>query len=155
VLLLVGAAAQLWDVKRELAAIESKRAEIRPTVAKVAEARAMIDGIQRRVAAIGPIETNATRWSAVLAEVAGHLPRDAYLVTMRGAADSLLVEGLAGRAASTFAALERAPTIGSVQPAGAIRRDVTPDGVPVERFTIAARLSGPDSAPPAAKRSRR
>jgi hypothetical protein len=115
----------------------------------------MIDGIQRRVAAIGPIETNATRWSAVLAEVAGHLPRDAYLVTMRGAADSLLVEGLAGRAASTFAALERAPTIGSVQPAGAIRRDVTPDGVPVERFTIAARLSGPDSAPPAAKRSRR
>ena len=155
VFLLVGAAAQLWDVKRELAAIESKRAEIRPTVAKVADARAMIDGIQRRVAAIAPIETNATRWSAVLAEVAGHLPRDAYLVNVRGASDTLLVEGLAGRAASTFAALERAPTIGSVHPAGAIRRDVTADGVPVERFTIAARLTGPDSAPPAAKRSRR
>jgi hypothetical protein len=153
-LMLLGAGAQLWDAKRELAALQARRAEIRLTVGKVADARATIDRIQRRVAAIAPLETSATRWSLVLAEVAAHLPRDAYLVNVRGASDTLLVEGLAGRAATTFAALERAPTIGSVQPAGAIRRDVAPDGAPVERFSLAARVTARDSAA-AGKRSRR
>ena len=154
-LLLVGAAARLWDAKRELAALQAKRAEIRAAVNEVAQARGMIDAIQRRVAALTPLESSATHWSAVLTEVAGHLPRDAYLVTVRGAADTLLVEGLAGRAAGTFEALERAPTIRAVQPAGAIRRDVTADGVPVERFIIAARLAGPDSVPAATRKPRR
>ena len=153
-LALVGAAAQLWDAKRELAAIEAKRAEIRPAVSKVAEARGMIDAIQRRVAALAPVESNATHWSAVLAELAGHLPNDSYLVDVRGASDSLMVEGVAARAAGTFAALKRAPTIRSVQPAGAIRRDVTAEGAPVERFSIAARRAGSDSFPAATKRPR-
>lgn len=153
-LVLIGAAAQLWDAKRELAALEAKRAEIRAAVSEVVEARGMIDAIQRRVAALTPLESNATHWSAVLAEVARYLPRDAYLVDVRGASDSLMVEGLAGRAAGTFAALERAPTIRSVRPAGAIRRDVTADGVPVERFSIAARLAGSDSVLAATRRPR-
>lgn len=155
VLVAVGAAAQLWDARRELAALKARRGEIAGAVGEVTAARSMIDAIQRRVAALAPLESGATRWSAVLTEVAGHLPRDAYLVNVRGASDSLLVEGLAGRAASTFAALERAPTIHSVQPAGAIRRDATPDGVPVERFTIAARLVRPDSVPAAPRTPRR
>jgi hypothetical protein len=153
-LLFIGAAARLWDAHRELAALKARRAEISGAVNEVTAARAMIDAIQRRVAALAPLESGATRWSAVLTEVAGHLPRDAYLVSVRGASDSLLVEGLAGRAASTFAALERAPTIHTVQPAGAIRRDVTADGVPVERFTIAARLVRPDSMPATPRKPR-
>ena len=154
-LLFVGAAARLWDAHRELAALKARRAEISGAVNEVTAARAMIEAIERRVAALAPLESGATRWSAVLTEVAGHLPRDAYLVNVRGASDTLLVEGLAGRAASTFAALERAPTIHTVQPAGAIRRDVTADGVPVERFSIAARLVRPDSMPPAARKPRK
>ena len=145
VLLLIGAAAQLWDAQRELAAIEAQRAGIRDAVGKVAEARGMIDAIQRRVSALAPIESEATRWSAVLAEVAGYLPRDAYLVNVRGAGDTLTVEGVAGVAATTVVALERAPTIRGVRPSGEIRRDLTADGVPVQRFTLTARLGGRDS----------
>jgi hypothetical protein len=147
VLTLVGAGAQLWDARRELAALQTQRDLISESVNEVVQARAVIDGIQRRLTALTPLESHATRWSAVLAEVAGHLPRDAYLVNVRGAADTLTVEGLAGRAASTFAALERAPTIRSVTPAGAIRRDVTDEGVPLERFSITARVGARDSTP--------
>ena len=152
-LLLVGAAAPLWDAKRELVAIDARRGEIREAVSKVAEARGTIDAIQRRVSALTPIESEATRWSAVLAEVAGHLPRDAYLVNVRGAADTLTVEGVASVAATTVAALERAPNIRAVRPAGEIRRDLTPEGVPVQRFTLTARVGGRDSS--ATPRSRR
>ena len=154
VLLLVGLAAPLWDAKRELAAIDAQRARIRDAVSKVAEARGTIDAIQRRVSALTPIESEATRWSAVLAEVAGHLPRDAYLVNVRGAADTLTVEGVASVAATTVAALERAPNIGGVRPTGEIRRELTPDGAPVQRFTLTARIGGRDSTTTAA-RSRR
>jgi hypothetical protein len=153
-LFIVGAGARLWDAKRELAAIEVKRAEIHDAVGEVIAARGMIDGIQRRIMALAPLEADATHWSVILAEVAARLPRDAFLDNVRGASDTLLVEGLAGRAASTFAALERAPSIRSVQPAGAIRRELTADGVPVERFSIAARLTGPDSAGAPVKRPR-
>jgi hypothetical protein len=154
-LFLIGEAAALWDAKRELAALEAQRATIRPAVSEVMEARGVIDAIQRRVAALGPIESGATHWSAVLAEVAGHLPRDAYLVNLRGAGDTLAVEGLAGRAAGAFSALERAPTIRAVQATDDIRRDVTPDGAAVERFAISARLTGPDSMRPAPRKPRR
>ena len=145
VFLIIGAAAQLWDARRELAAVQARRAEIRATVTGATEARTTVEVLQRRLAALEPLETNATRWSAVLAEVTAHLPRDAYLLTVRGAADTLTVEGVASRAAGVFERLARAPNIRSVQPAGSIRRDVTEAGQAVERFTLAARL-GRDSA---------
>jgi Tfp pilus assembly protein PilN len=150
VFIIIGAAAQLWDLRRELAVVQARRAEIREAVSGATEARGSIELLQRRLAALEPIESRATRWSAVLAEVASHLPRDAYLVSIRGAADTLTVEGLASSAAGVFERLERAPGIISVQPAGSIRRDVDDAGVTLERFTIAARL-GRDTAAVAPK----
>ena len=142
---IIGAAAQLWGARRELAVVQARRAEIRGAVSGATEARGSIELLQRRLAELGPIESQATRWSAVLAEVAAYLPRDAYLVSVRGGADTLTVEGLASSAAGVFERLERAPGIISVQPAGSIRRDVDDAGVTLERFTIAARL-GRDTA---------
>jgi hypothetical protein len=144
--LIIGAAARLWDARRELAVVQARREEIRGAVSGATEARGSIELLQRRLAALEPIESRATRWSAVLAEVASYLPRDAYLVSVRGGADTLTVEGLASSAAGVFERLERAPGILSVQPAGSIRRDVTDAGVALERFTLAARLTGDTAA---------
>ena len=143
--LVVGAAAQLWDVRREVASIQARRAEIRGAVDGASEARATIESLRRRLIALQPLEQNATRWSAVLAEVASYLPRDAYLVDVRAAADSMVLEGVASRAAGVFDRLARAPGIAAVKPAGSIRRDVTDAGATVERFSLAARI-GRDSA---------
>ena len=144
-LVVVGAAAQLWDVRRELASVQARRAEIRGAVDGASEARTTIESLRRRVTALQPLEQNATRWSTVLAEVAAYLPRDAYLVDVRAAADTMVLEGIASRAAGVFDRLVRAPAIATVKPAGSIRRDVTDAGETVERFSLAARI-GRDSA---------
>ena len=141
IFLLIGAAAQLWDVRRELASVQARRAEIRGAVNGASEARARIESLQRRLTALEPFEADATRWSAVLAEVASHLPRDAYLVDIRATRDSMVLEGIAARAAGVFDRLSRAPSIASVRPAGSIRRDVTEAGATIERFSLAAQLA--------------
>ena len=141
----IGAAAQLWDVRRELASVQARRAEIRDAVNGASEARATIESLRRRLTALEPLESNATRWSAVLAQVASYLPRDAYLVDVRAAADSMVLDGVASRAAGVFDRLARAPAIASVRPAGSIRRDITDAGATIERFSLAARI-GRDSA---------
>ena len=143
--LVVGAAARLWDVRRELASVQARRAEIREAVNGATEARGTIESLRRRLTALEPMEADATRWSAVLAGVAAHLPRDAYLVDVRASADSVVLDGIASRAAGVFDRLTRAPGITAVRPAGSIRRDVTEAGVPVERFSLSARV-GRDSA---------
>ena len=146
VFLLVGAAAQLWDVRRELAAVQARRAEIRTAVNGASEARTTIESLRRRLTALEPVESDATRWSAVLAQVAAYLPRDAYLVDVRASADSMTLQGIAARAAGVFDRLSRAPSIASVKPAGSIRRDITESGATIERFSLAARLSRDSAA---------
>ena len=141
VFLLVAAGAQLWDVRRELASVQARRAEIRAAVDGASEARTTIEALRRRLTALEPVEADATRWSAVLAQVAAYLPRDAWLVDVRATADSMVLEGIASRAAGVFDRLSRAPAIASVKPAGSIRRDVTESGATIERFSLAARLS--------------
>ena len=143
--LVLGAVAQLWDVRRELASVQARRAEIRAAVNGASEARATIESLRRRLTTLAPLEADATRWSAVLAEVATYLPRDAYLVDVRATADSMVLEGIASRAAGVFDRLARAPGISGVRPAGSIRRDVTETGAPIERFSLSARV-GRDSA---------
>lgn len=147
-LLIVGAGAQLWDARRELAAVQARRAEIRAAVNGASEARAAIETLRRRLTALEPVEANATRWSAVLAEVAAHLPRDAYLVDVRTKADTVILDGIASQAAGVFQRLARAPGIASVTPAASIRRDVTDAGATIERFSIRARLSRDSAAAP-------
>ena len=138
--------------RRELAAVQARRAEIRGTVSGATDVRIAIETLQRRLSALEPIEASATRWSAVFTEVAAHLPRDAYVVRVRGAADSLTIEGLASRAAGVFERLDRAPGIASIEPAASIRHEMSDAGVTVERFSIAARLARDSVAAPASPR---
>jgi Tfp pilus assembly protein PilN len=144
--LIVAAWAQLWGLRREVAAVQEQRTRIKSGIGQVIEARRVIEDIERRLGALAPYEAEATRWSAVLATVATRLPRDAYLTSLAGTGDTVIVEGSALQAAGVFRALQRAPGIDSVG-ASEIRRDVSETGASTERFTMAAVLSRPDSTP--------
>ena len=158
-LLVLAAGLELWGVRRELAAVQARRAELRPRVAAAMAAQSGVDGRLRQATALADAERGATRWTALLATLADHLPEDAYVVALRGRADSVVVEGLATSAADALAAVERAPGIAGVRTAAPVRTDLeTDDGG--ERFTFVARLAppvGPElpPAPPAARPARR
>ena len=158
-LLVLAAGLELWGVRGELAAVRGRRAELRP---RVAAAMASQTGVEERLGqatALAEAERGATRWTALLATLAEHLPEDAYVVALRGRADSVVVEGLATSAADALAAIERAPGIAGVRTAAPVRTDLETDEGG-ERFTFAARLAppvGPElpPAPPAPRPTRR
>ena len=70
-----------------------------------------------------------------------NLPEDAHLTAFRGQADSLWLEGIADRAAGVFEAMQSAPDVLGVRAQAPIRRELRDGEVPIERFTLAARLA--------------
>jgi hypothetical protein len=153
-LLAVAIGAQMWGLKREIAAVQAERDRIRASVRQVVDARTVIGSLTSRLAALQPFETDAPRWSVVIGSMATSLPRDAHLISLTASDDSVMVDGVAKRAPGVFPALQRAAGITSVQPAAAIRRDVDESGAPIERFSLVARVAPRDSTPAAARSPR-
>ena len=144
--LLVGAGAlELWGVRRELAAVITERMELRGRLAGALATRDTVTMLAEQLAALQSAEASAPRWSEALALVAAHLPRDAHLLSLRAEGDSLLLEGVAHRAAPVLEAMARVPAALAVRAQGSIRQELRDDIGQVERFTMSVRLTG--SAP--------
>ena len=142
-LLAAAGAAELWGTRRELARVTAARSAIRGPLGGVLATRDTLAAIADQLAALRSAEAGAPRWSGALAVVAQHLPRDAYALSLRTEADSVVVEGVAEHAAPVFDALRRAPSVLAVRAQGSIRQEIH-DGVgAVERFTLVARLAPP------------
>jgi hypothetical protein len=140
-MLLLSAGLELWGVKRELAAVEDERRAVRGVVAQAIELRQTVEGIQGRLDGLAVAEATASRWSGVIADVADHLPADAHLISLRGAADTLVLEGVANRAAGAFEGLRGAPGVIGVRAEAPIRQESQDSGATVERFSLGARLA--------------
>ncbi|HEX6616911.1 MAG TPA: hypothetical protein VF046_11460 [Gemmatimonadales bacterium] len=142
-LLVLAAGLELWGARRELDAVEARRTAHRAQVLKAMELREGIEQVEARVASLARAEAEVSRWSPALADVAQRLPRDAYLLSLSGTADTLRLEGLAGRAAGVFDAVRRVPGIKGVRADAPIRQEARDSATPVEHFLLAARLGGP------------
>jgi hypothetical protein len=140
-MLLLSAALELWGAHRALRQVQSDRAAIRPLVAQAMDIRQEVEGVQDRLRALAAAESGASRWTAVIADVADHLPKDAYLLSLRGASDSLVLEGVAQRAAGVFESLRDAPRVVAVRAEAPIRQESQDSAAPVERFILGARLA--------------
>lgn len=140
-MLVLSAGIELWGAHRELAALEAERRDMRPLVVQAMDLRQTIEGVQERLEALAAAEAGASRWSTVIADVAEHLPSDAHLLSLRGAGDSLVLEGVAARAAGAFESLRRAPGVTGVRAEAPIRQEAQDSAPPVERFTLGARLA--------------
>lgn len=129
-----------WGLDHELTAVRERRAELGPRVAAAMQRRDSLAVLSGNLTTLGTLERTAPRWSAVLADLADYLPRDAYVVTLRGVGDSVVVEGIAGQAIGVFQALQGMPRVTGVRAEAPIRQDIASDGTVREQFALAARF---------------
>jgi hypothetical protein len=139
--LLVTGGARLWDLRREIAAVEAARTELRPRVVRALATRDSLMGIERDLAAVRVHEETAPRWSTLLESVATALPRTAMLTSLRGAADTVVVDGAASNASAVFEAMQRARNVAAVRSNAPVRQafDSTRGPYEVFSFTLTTR----------------
>ena len=141
-LCLLGAGAlQLWDVRRELAAVRAERELLRPQLGSTLVGRTTVEATLRQLAELAAARENAPAWSPVLAGLTEQLPYDAYLTGFRGRADTVGIDGLAQSASRVFGAVSNVPLLDSVTASAPVRRETTPEGEALERFQFTARLA--------------
>lgn len=140
VLLAATAGLELWGARRELEAVRARRRTIQASVGEVMEVREAIGSLNGRLTSLAELEGSAPRWSDVVARVAERLPRDAHLTAFRGRADTLVLEGAAGRAGGVIAAMQRVPGLSGVRAGAPIRRETGERGGVVDRFSLVARV---------------
>ena len=146
VLLVATAAVELAGMQHERTRIAGERSRIRQSVMESMAIRESIAVVRERLAALRDAAAREPRWSDVVADVAGVLPSDAYLLALRGDRDSLHVEGVATRAAPVFDAMRMVSGVSDVQAEAPIRQEVHDDRATSERFVLAALLAGANAA---------
>jgi len=155
-LLLLAAAVQLVGLRREQTRIAAERSRLRQAVVTSMAVRESIAVARQRLAVLRDAEARSPRWSELVAELAGTLPSDAFLLALRGDRDSLHVEGLASRAAPVLDALRAVSGVREVRADAPIRQVVHDDRATSERFVLSALLAGvspvPDRGAPNVKR---
>ena len=142
VLLVAAAGAELVGMQRERTRIAAERSRIRHLVVQSIAVRESIAVVRDRLGALRDAEAREPRWSDLVADMAGALPSDAFLLALRGDGDSLHVEGVATRAAPVFDALRMVSGVRDVQAQAPIRQEVRDDRATSERFVLAALLGG-------------
>lgn len=140
VLALAAAGIEYAGVQRELSAVTSERATLKPQLGVTLVGRTSVETAYRRLAEFAEIERGTPHWSTAIASLGTHLPMDSYLATIRGRGDTLWIDGLAARASLVFGALERTPGLTSVRSLGQMRREIQEGGDALDHFSLAAQL---------------
>lgn len=137
--LLLVAAAGVYrvGVLRELRAVRTERAALAPALdslglrARSNDPLAMERAVREATRAVVP-------WSRVLATLGVVLPRDAHVLGVRAAGDTLELDGVARDAGGVFTALEQAGFT-ELSATAPMRRERSANGDVTERFTFRAR----------------
>jgi hypothetical protein len=145
-LLVVAAGVHLWGVRREVSALRAERATLRPQIQASLVGRSSVETAWRQIAALARDSRTAPRWSALLAELAAHLPDDASLTTLRVRGDSVFLDGSATHAAPVFDDVARTPGLEGVRATAPVRREDAEGGDPLEHFSLGAKLARPGTA---------
>ena len=152
ILLLVAAALQRVALSRELQRVEDERAALRSQVAEFVATQDLVSAVERQMAELNGAVTGSPQWSRVLRSISRSLPPIAYITSLRGQADSLVVEGFATSATGVFQSLARDSKLVDVHSAAPVRSSFLDNGEPRDHFTIAAHVRGarptPLAAPP-------
>jgi Tfp pilus assembly protein PilN len=146
-LLMLAGALQLWDVRRELAAVRAERDALRPQLSVTLVGRTTVETAFRQLAVLGQAGRDAPQWSVVIGGISEELPFESYLTGFRGRADTVGIDGLALSAARVFDAIEAVPQLSSVRASAPVRRETSAEGEALERFQLTALLkrTSPDS----------
>jgi len=138
--LLAGAAAW-WGTWRELAGLRATRGAQAQAVAEALALRERVTRLEERFVALDPGRGPDRAWSRVLADLAEHLPRTAFLTAFRAAGDSVSLEGYARETGPVLEALREAPAVVALRATAPIRREAGPGDAAVDRFALGVRLA--------------
>ena len=148
-LLVIAGLLQAAALRRQLLAVRAERARLRPQVAGVLATQEALALTSRRLGELATAPRRAARWSTVLETLSEYVPDGAYLTSLTGHADTLVVEGVAETSGDVFDALGEARTLANVRVVAPVRRDFRSGGDASEHFTIGARVVGVEPTPKA------
>ncbi|MFL5540132.1 MAG: PilN domain-containing protein [Longimicrobiaceae bacterium] len=135
VLLATSAGLHLAGVRREVAAVEARRREIRKPVNDALEARAAVERVRARLTTLAALEAASPAWTGEIAALARALPDSAHLRTLAADSTGLRLGGVARSASAVVPALEASRHFERVSLAAPVRWEQGDAG---ERFDVAA-----------------
>jgi len=140
----VAAFVQLWGVKRQSALVQAQRALIQPQVAKIIQGRESFHDTYQKLAGLVNAERGAPHWARVIYNITTHLPTDAYVIGLRIAGDTIVIEGKGANAADVLDNLYNVPGLTGVRNSTPVNNDPGPNGAPgLDHFNIMATLIPP------------
>ena len=140
VLLLAAAGTHLWGARRELAAIQEKRAEIRSEVGPLLLARDSLTALNARVEALKELEASAPIWTRSLVELTALLPRGTYITTFYASGDTVELEAAGTRAGEAIQGLRASGLFEDLRLQGIVERELSDGETVEERFTVRGRI---------------
>ncbi|HEX6745861.1 MAG TPA: PilN domain-containing protein [Longimicrobium sp.] len=135
VLLASAGAMHLDGVRREVAAVEARRREIREPVGDALEARAAVERVRGRLTTLAALEAASPAWTGEIAALARALPDSAHLRTLTADSAGMRLAGVARSASAVVPALEASRRFERVSLAAPVRWEQGDAG---ERFDVAA-----------------
>jgi len=141
--LAVSVALHAVGLRREIAAVEARRAEIASAVARAMAVRRVGDIARERAEAIRGLETHAPRWTATLAALSEALPDSAYLGSFAASGTNLRFRVVTPSSESVVPALRASPLLGSVALLAPGERE---ESTGLEAVELTAALRGPLAA---------
>jgi hypothetical protein len=140
-MLLMAAGIELFGVRHQLATVRAERTALHPRVMQAMASRDSAAALETQLGAVAVEVSGAPRWTGVIANLTRMLPLDAWLTSITASGDSVSLVGEAARAADVFDALRRDSSIAGIRADAPIRREVTADRTPIERFSVTVRLT--------------
>jgi Tfp pilus assembly protein PilN len=139
-LLFLGAAAvELWGAQRELDAVRSQRAALRPKVAPLMIARDSLMQLEQRQDLIAGLNAGSQRLTPALFDLALLLPSETHLTSLHANGDTLVIEAVGASAGEALEALRAARSMRAVRLEGVVERQLEAGATAAERFSLHAR----------------
>jgi hypothetical protein len=134
------AGVELWGARRELSAVQQRRAEIRGDVGPLLVVRDSLEQLRVRMDAIDALTTGAPRWTRAFFDIALVLPAETHLTRLIASGDTLEIEAQGARAGAALQALRDVPSLRDVRLVGGVDRQLTDGATALERFRITGRI---------------
>jgi hypothetical protein len=141
VILLTAAAVHYWGTARVLELLGSERAELSALVTPAMAQRDSLFRLEARLAELQALEAQARGWTSSLVELSVALPPETYLMSLRAAGDTVVLDAVGGRAGEALAALNSSRSLSDVRLEGTIQREIEGGTTARERFTLSGILT--------------
>lgn len=141
-LLVLAAALHLVDVRREIGAVEARRAAIAPTVTQALHVRATLDSSHQRLVALKRLDSSRILWTPWFTALAQALPRASYVRAFAAGSTEVRLRVRAGSAADVMTALTGSGWFHDPEFTSPVRRQED-DGRSVDVFSLTAGIQPP------------